>query len=57
MLHFLAVAVAPIMVIRAVVSMALRVNEPNFAQTKLGMTPFTARIPEIFDSLKPIEGI
>ena len=44
-------------VIRAVISMARRVNEPNFARVKLGMTPFIERIPAVFDSLKHIEGI
>ena len=44
-------------VIRAVMSMARRVNEPNFARVKLGMTPFIERIPAVFESLKPIEGI
>ena len=44
-------------VIRAVTSMARRVNEPNFARVKMGMSPFIERIPKVFDSLKPIEGI
>lgn len=44
-------------VIRAVMSMARRVNEPNFERIKMGMSPFVARIPEVFDGFKPIEGI
>ena len=44
-------------VIRAVTSMARRVNEPNFERIKMGMSPFIAKIPEVFDSLKPIEGM
>ncbi len=44
-------------VMRAVMSIAKRVNEPNFERIKMGMSPFIARIPEVFDSLKPIEGI
>ena len=44
-------------VMRAVTAIAKRVNEPNFERIKMGMSPFIARIPEVFDSLKPIEGI
>lgn len=44
-------------VMRAVMSVARRVNEPNFERIKMGMSPFIARIPEVFDSLKLIEGM
>ena len=44
-------------VMRAVTAIARRVNEPNFERIKMGMSPFIARIPEIFDSLKLIEGM
>ena len=44
-------------VMRAVMSVAKRVNEPNFERIKMGMSPFIARIPEVFDRFKPIEGI
>lgn len=44
-------------VMRAVTAIAKRVNEPNFERIKMGMSPFIAKIPEVFDSLKPIEGI
>ena len=44
-------------IMRAVTALARRVNEPNFAQSKRGMSPFIARIPAVFENLQTIEGI